>query len=225
MSPPVGGATASIGAPASYRLAPRGRRRWQGGWLRGARWCASPNANERPAGMAVELVVIHSISLPPGDYGGPGIEALFTNRLDRSGHPFYAGIHQLRVSAHFVIRRDGELVQFVDADRRAWHAGVSSWKGRSVCNDFSIGIELEGSEGGSFEDRQYHALMRLLRDLRTRYPLRAIAGHEHIAPGRKTDPGPGFDGRSVARAMGLEGAWPEAASLHEHGSQEAPGPA
>lgn len=184
-----------------------GARRWQQGWLRGARWCASPNANQRPPDIAVELVVIHSISLPPGHYGGPGIEALFTNRLDPDSHPFYAGIQQLRVSAHFVIRRDGELVQFVDVTRRAWHAGVSSWQGRSACNDFSIGIELEGHEGGSFEGLQYRALLSLLHDLKRRCPLRAMVGHEHIAPGRKTDPGPGFDGAAVGRAAGLVHAW------------------
>jgi AmpD protein len=157
--------------------------------------------------MAVELVVVHSISLPPGQYGGPDIEALFTNRLDASAHPFYASIHQLRVSSHFVIRRDGELIQFVDADRRAWHAGVSSWRGRAACNDFSIGIELEGVEGGPFEVAQYVELLRLLKDLKARYRLQAMVGHEHVAPVRKTDPGPGFAGARMARAAGLGSVW------------------
>jgi N-acetyl-anhydromuramoyl-L-alanine amidase len=163
--------------------------------------------NERPAGVDIDLVVIHSISLPPAQYGGPHIEALFTNRLDATAHPYFATIHHLRVSAHFVIRRDGELVQFVSADRRAWHAGISTWRGRSACNDFSIGIELEGHEGGAFEPVQYRALVALVRDLGCRYPLREMVGHEHVAPARKTDPGAGFLGAAVGRAVGLRNPW------------------
>jgi N-acetyl-anhydromuramoyl-L-alanine amidase len=153
----------------------------------------SPNQDERPAGTEVSLVVLHSISLPPGEFGGDAIERLFTNRLDSAAHPYFAQIHALRVSAHFLIRRDGELVQFVPVERRAWHAGASSWRGRGRCNDFSLGIELEGSDSAPFEATQYDALSALLRELGGRYPLQAIAAHSEIAPGRKTDPGPGFD--------------------------------
>ena len=167
--------------------------RWRDGWWAAARACASPNFGPRPEGTAVTLVVVHSISLPPGEYGGRAIEALFTNRLDPEAHPDYAGLRGLRVSAHFVIRRDGELVQFVSCDQRAWHAGVSSWRGRDNCNDRSIGIELEGLEGLSFEAAQYQQLARLLRALSARYPLDEVVGHEHVAPGRKHDPGAGFD--------------------------------
>jgi AmpD protein len=153
----------------------------------------SPNQDERPAGTEVSLVVLHSISLPPGHFGGDAIERLFTNRLDPSAHPYYREIHALKVSAHFLIRRGGELVQFVPLERRAWHAGASSWRGRSRCNDFSVGIELEGTDEAPFEDAQYASLAGLLLDLRNRLPLRAIAAHSEIAPGRKTDPGAGFD--------------------------------
>lgn len=149
----------------------------------------SPNQDERPAGVDISLVVLHSISLPPGQFGGDHIERLFTNRLDPSAHPYFGEIHSLRVSAHFLVRRDGELVQFVPVARRAWHAGVSSWRGRSRCNDFSIGIELEGTDDGPFEHAQYATLAPLLRSL----GARAVAAHSDIAPGRKTDPGTGFD--------------------------------
>lgn len=167
--------------------------RWRGGWWSGARRCDSPNFNERPEGTAVSLLVVHSISLPPGEYGGDAIERLFTNRLDWDEHPYYAGIRGLRVSAHFLIRRDGELLQFVSCDRRAWHAGRSRWRGRDDCNHFSIGIELEGLEGSVFEPAQYLGLARLLRALVLRYPVTEVVGHEDVAPGRKADPGPGFD--------------------------------
>jgi AmpD protein len=153
----------------------------------------SPNQDDRPPGVEVSLVVLHSISLPPGEYGGDAIERLFTNRLDPDAHPYFKEVHSLKVSSHFLIRRDGALVQFVPAERRAWHAGVSSWRGRSRCNDFSVGIELEGSDDTRFEDAQYRALQHLLIDLGRKLPLRDIAGHSEIAPGRKTDPGARFD--------------------------------
>lgn len=152
----------------------------------------SPNCDARPSGL-IDLLVIHSISLPPGMYGGDEVERLFTNRLDETAHPYFAQIAGLRVSTHFFIRRDGVLLQFVSCLERAWHAGASSWQGRSGCNDFSIGIELEGLDSLPFEDVQYETLGELTRALRAVYPLRGIAGHSDIAPGRKTDPGPGFD--------------------------------
>ncbi len=151
--------------------------------------------------MAPELIVIHSISLPPGQYGGDAIERLFANRLDWEAHPYYAQIRGLEVSAHFVVRRDGELLQFVSCEQRAWHAGTSQWRGRSNCNDFSIGIELEGLEGSTFEPAQYETLLALLKRLARRYRISGIAGHEHIAPGRKHDPGPGFDWLRVVAAL------------------------
>lgn len=153
----------------------------------------SPNCEDRPPNTEITLVVLHSISLPPGQYGGDAIERLFTNRLDPSEHPYYAEIAQLRVSSHYLIRRDGEVVQFVPIERRAWHAGASSWRGRSRCNDFSVGIELEGTEEDAFTDLQYEALASLLRELRQSLPIRDIAAHSDVAPGRKTDPGARFD--------------------------------
>ncbi len=163
------------------------------GWVTAARRVPSPNCDDRPAGEAIVLVVIHNISLPPGEFGGAAIEALFTNRLDPAAHPYYASLKDLRVSAHFLIRRDGELIQFVPCSKRAWHAGESCWRGRQRCNDFSLGIELEGSDDLPFTDAQYAVLAELLAALRTAYPLEAAAGHSDIAPGRKTDPGPYFD--------------------------------
>lgn len=163
------------------------------GWLRGVRRIASPNFDARPEGERIALIVIHAISLPPDRFGGPGVIELFTNRLDPGAHPYYATIHQLRVSAHFFIRRDGELIQFVPTAARAWHAGVSCWRGRARCNDFSIGIELEGCDTMPFEEAQYRSLASLLKRLRRRYPGIEVAGHADIAPGRKTDPGPLFD--------------------------------
>ena len=154
---------------------------------------SSPNQDERPDGAAVCLLVVHSISLPPGEFGGTGVVDLFCNRLDLDAHPFYQGLRGLEVSSHFFIRRDGELIQFVPCERRAWHAGASRWRGRERCNDFSIGIELEGSDHVAFSDPQYAELARLTRDLCTRYPIQDITGHADIAPGRKTDPGPRFD--------------------------------
>ena len=153
----------------------------------------SPNHDERPPGVEISLVVLHAISLPPGQFGGDAIERLFTNRLDPSAHPYFETIAHLRVSSHFLVRRDGALVRFVPVERRAWHAGASTWRGRSRCNDFSVGIELEGTDDAPFEDPQYEALALLLMELRKSLPLRAIAGHDEIAPGRKTDPGPRFD--------------------------------
>ncbi len=153
----------------------------------------SPNCDERPAGSRITLLVLHSISLPPGKYGGDAIERLFTNRLDPAAHPYFREIAGLKVSAHFLVRRDGKVVQFVPVERRAWHAGASAWRGRSRCNDFSVGVELEGSERDSFTQRQYAALARLVRKLRAKLPLRDIAAHSEVAPGRKTDPGAHFD--------------------------------
>ena len=143
--------------------------------------------------MAVDLALIHSISLPPGEYGGDAIEHLFTNRLDWDAHPYYDQIRGLQVSAHFLVRRDGELLQFVSCDARAWHAGPSAWQGRANCNDYSVGIELEGLEGERFEAVQYEVLATLIAELAERYPIASVVGHEHVAPGRKLDPGPGFD--------------------------------
>lgn len=163
------------------------------GRLPGADSIDSPNQDARPAGEAVRLVVVHAISLPPGEFGGDGIERLFTNRLDPDGHPYYRSIAGLRVSAHFLIRRDGRICQFVPCASRAWHAGVSSWRGRERCNDFSVGIELEGCDDSPFEDAQYASLARLIRILRGNYPIEDVVGHSDIAPGRKSDPGPCFD--------------------------------
>ncbi len=166
---------------------------WCDGWLHVARRCESPNFGPRPEGVAINLAVVHSISLPPGEYGGDAIERLFTNRLDWQTHPYYRQIAGLQVSAHFLIRRNGELLQFVSCDARAWHAGASCWKGRSDCNNFSIGIELEGLEGDTFDSAQYTVLAHLVDTLAARYPIDAVVGHEHVAPGRKNDPGSGFD--------------------------------
>jgi len=157
------------------------------------RFVESPNQDERPAGTEITLLVVHAISLPPGEYGGDAIERFFTNRLDPAAHAYFREIADLRVSSHFLIRRDGELAQFVPVERRAWHAGASSWRGRSRCNDFSIGVELEGTDEGDFADAQYSRLAQLIRSLRALLPIRDLAAHSDIAPGRKTDPGPGFD--------------------------------
>lgn len=177
---------------------------WHEGWLSEARRCPSPNCDERPSDVPIDLLVLHSISLPPGQFGGDQIERLFTNTLDCDAHPYFDGLRSLRVSAHFLIRRDGELLQFVSCDRRAWHAGVSCFQGREACNAFSIGIELEGLEGECFEAAQYERLASLLPRLGERYPLRAVVGHEHIAPERKRDPGAGFDWLRLKAAL----AWP-----------------
>ncbi|HUL40729.1 MAG TPA: 1,6-anhydro-N-acetylmuramyl-L-alanine amidase AmpD [Burkholderiales bacterium] len=163
------------------------------GVLQGARFLPSPNCDERPIDGAIELLVIHNISLPPNEFGGPAVLELFTNRLAASGHPYYRVICGLKVSAHFFIRRDGQILQFVPCLKRAWHAGTSKWHGRLRCNDFSIGIELEGSNLLPFRDSQYAALAALTLELKRVYPVKDIVGHSAIAPGRKTDPGPFFD--------------------------------
>ena len=165
----------------------------------GARQIASPNCDDRPDARDIALIVVHGISLPPGQYGGEGIVELFTNRLDPAAHPYYVSVASLRVSSHFLIRRDGGLVQFVPCTRRAWHAGASRWNGRERCNDFSIGIELEGSDDEPYADAQYDMLVALIDALCARYPIEDVVGHSDIAPGRKTDPGPAFDWTRVAR--------------------------
>jgi AmpD protein len=161
----------------------------------------SPHRDARPAGQAPELVVVHGISLPPGEFGGPWIDRLFCGDLPADAHPFFEGIVGLRVSAHLLVRRDGVVVQFVPFHERAWHAGVSSWRGRPVCNDFSVGIELEGTDETPYEPAQYAALRGLLRALQATYPALAaghVVGHSDIAPGRKTDPGPSFEWARIA---------------------------
>jgi AmpD protein len=163
------------------------------GWLAGARRLPSPNFDARPNGEAIELLVIHNISLPPEEFGGPGIIDLFLGRLDAAEHPYYERLRGLRVSSHFLVRRDGELIQFVACARRAWHAGQSQWRGRDRCNDFSIGVELEGADTVPFTEAQYAALAPLTGALLGAYPIVDIRGHSDIAPGRKTDPGPCFD--------------------------------
>ncbi len=177
---------------------------WTDGWYRDARRLDSPNFGPRPAQACIDLIVVHSISLPPGQYGGDEVQRLFTNTLDWDAHSYFQGIRGLQVSSHFYIRRDGELWQFVSCDQRAWHAGASAWRGRGNCNDDSVGIELEGLEGQTFEPAQYETLARLAAALRQHYPIRHVAGHEHIAPGRKQDPGPGFDWPRLRAALG----WP-----------------
>jgi AmpD protein len=151
--------------------------------------------------VPITLVVLHSISLPPGEYESDAIERLFCNRLDWDAHPYFDGIRGLRVSAHFLVRRDGRLLQFVSCDQRAWHAGRSVWRGRTDCNHYSVGIELEGLEGSSFEPVQYTQLARLLRALAGRYPIDEVVGHEDVAPGRKFDPGAGFDWRLLRKLL------------------------
>jgi AmpD protein len=163
------------------------------GIVRAAPQLASPNFDERPEGAKVSLLVIHGISLPPGQFGGPWIVELFTNSLNTKAHPYFAALADKRVSAHFLIRREGSLAQFVACEMRAWHAGQSKWRGRENCNDFSIGVELEGTDDLPYTDGQYAMLAALTRALRRRYRIRDIAGHADIAPGRKTDPGPAFD--------------------------------
>ena len=165
----------------------------EAGVLEGAVQIASPNCDERPEGAGITLLVVHNISLPPGEFGGDAVVRLLTNRLDFSAHPYYETLRGLKVSAHFLIRRDGELVQLVPCTRRAWHAGASSWGGRERCNDFSVGVELEGVDDQAYTQPQYSRLAGLLLGLRERYPIVDIVGHADIAPGRKTDPGAAFD--------------------------------
>lgn len=174
---------------------------WRQGWYALATAQPSPNFGPRPGGANVDLVVVHSISLPPGVYGGPQVGQLFTNQLDWDAHPYFQTIRGVQVSAHFYIRRDGSLWQFVSCDNRAWHAGASHYRGRDHCNDDSVGVELEGLEGDTFTPAQYQALAELLRAVAQRYPLAYVAGHEHIAPGRKRDPGPGFQWDALAPCL------------------------
>jgi len=173
------------------------------GWLTQAEHIPSPNCDDRPHPEDIGLIVIHGISLPPGEYGGDWISRLFTNTLPPDGHPYFQEIHQLRVSAHLLIRRDGHPIQYVPFDQRAWHAGVSFWQGRERCNDFSIGIELEGTDHTPYTDAQYDTLTAVLKDLITHYPglsWQTIAGHSDVAPGRKTDPGARFDWERIRQA-------------------------
>ena len=176
----------------------------QSGLASHARYVASPNCDERPPETIVDLVIIHGISLPPGRFGGPWIDALFTNTLDPSAHPYFLTLHGLRVSAHLLIRRRGELVQYVPLHRRAWHAGVSRFDGRERCNDFSVGIELEGEDDRPYTEVQYRRLIGLLRAVMAAYPQitpQRIVGHCHVAPERKSDPGPAFEWQRLHAAF------------------------
>ncbi len=175
---------------------------WAQGWYRYARRCPSPNFGARPTKTSIHLVVVHAISLPPGEYGSSHVLDFFTNQLAIHEHPYFQSLQGLQVSAHFFIRRQGQLWQLVSCDDRAWHAGVSSFNGQDQCNDFSIGIELEGLDGHTFEASQYETLSTLCAALRDAYPIEHIAGHEHIAVGRKQDPGPGFDWARLQRDLG-----------------------
>ena len=204
------------------------RPQWQDGWLLGwgqatatpppaasagvpVRHLPSPNHGPRPDGAVLDLLVVHSISLPPGEYGTGQVERLFTNTLDWDAHPYFQTLRGLEVSAHFFIDRHGRLTQCVPVGRRAWHAGRSCWRGRDNCNDWSVGVELEGLEGDRFEPAQYQTLSALVLALQAVCPLREVVGHEHIAPGRKQDPGPGFDWCAFARSPGGQGVWSPAA--------------
>ncbi len=187
--------TSGLSIPASpFRLR-------DSGWVKGATRVRSPNFNQRPQGMPIELLVIHNISMPPGEFGGDDVAKLFTNRLDWDAHPFYQTIRGLTVSAHFFIRRDGEVMQFVPCSLRAWHAGASLWRERANCNDFSIGIEMEGTDSEPFTDAQYTSLVALTKVLKQAYPIIDITGHSDIAPSRKTDPGPFFDWAGYRKAV------------------------
>jgi AmpD protein len=182
------------------------KRREHAGWIPGARRAPSPNHDSRPAGTEVTLLLLHSISLPRGRFGkargGSAIERLFTNRLDPAAHPSFAELAGLKVSSHFLIYRTGELVQFVPLQARAWHAGASRWRGRERCNDFSVGVELEGTDDAPFEAAQYRRLTALVHALRRVLPLREVAAHSDVAPGRKSDPGSGFDARRLLAELG-----------------------
>jgi AmpD protein len=175
------------------------------GVLAGAKQVSSPNRDERPEGAEIRLLVIHNISLPPGEFGGDAIARFFTNTLDFSEHPYYETVRDLKVSAHFLIRRGGELIQFVPCASRAWHAGASGWRGRERCNDFSVGVELEGVDDQPYAGAQYSSLSRLFLLLRARYPIVDVVGHADIAPGRKTDPGPAFDWARFRDALTVVG--------------------
>lgn len=176
-----------------------------GGKLRQASFCASPNFDARPDGTDIDLLVIHCIAMPPGCYGGPYIEHLFCNCLHPAQHPYFSEVSGLQVSAHFLVRRGGAVIQFVNCEQRAWHAGVSSFEGREACNDFSIGIELEGRDDGLFTGAQYQSLATLTLALQQAYPSicdQRIVGHQDIAPGRKSDPGSGFDWQGYRALLG-----------------------
>ena len=175
---------------------------WRAGWYGYACRLESPNFGPRPAGALVDLIVVHAISLPPGRYGGQEVQQLFTNTLDWSGHPYFKQIEGMQVSSHFYIRRNGELWQFVGCDERAWHAGQSDYRGRANCNDDSIGVELEGLEGDAFEPAQYETLSGVCAAIAQQYPIAHLAGHEHIAPGRKHDPGARFEWKALQDALG-----------------------
>lgn len=176
---------------------------WEQGWYRFARCEPSPNFGPRPARACIDLIVLHSISLPPGVYGGNEVQALFTNQLDWNAHPYFKTIEGMQVSAHFYIQRSGAIWQFVSCNDRAWHAGTSHYRGRENCNDDSIGIELEGLESDIFTTAQYDALLALCPAIAQAYPIAHVAGHEHIAPGRKADPGPGLDWAFLQQSLGL----------------------
>lgn len=179
---------------------------WEDGWYRFARRLESPNFGARPTDLQPCLIVIHSISLPPGEYGTGQVQRLFTNQLDWDAHDYFRSIRGLQVSAHFFIARDGQLWQFVSCNDRAWHAGESVYLEKDNCNDYSVGIELEGLEGLVFENPQYETLSSLSAALLQTYPITRVAGHEHIAPGRKNDPGAGFDWSTLRRSLGLGSA-------------------
>ena len=169
------------------------------GWLREGVRIDSPNFDDRPGGEKISMIVVHAISLPPSQFGGDGIVRFFTNTLDPADHPYFQSISNLRVSAHFLIRRDGSLIQFVSCGKRAWHAGASFWNGRQRCNDFSLGIELEGDDEIPFEEAQYIRLAELIESLRKNYPIDTVVGHSDISPGRKTDPGPFFNWSRICK--------------------------
>ncbi|MDB2380692.1 1,6-anhydro-N-acetylmuramyl-L-alanine amidase AmpD [Luminiphilus sp.] len=177
------------------------------GWLQGCTQVPSANCGERPEGASVDLIVLHNISLPPDEFGGPYIEQLFTNTLNPQEHPYFETIADLEVSAHFLIKRTGEVIQFVPTQKAAWHAGVSLWRGRERCNDFSIGIELEGTDTHLYTHEQYERLEEIIvkcRDAHPEIPRDAIVGHSDIAPGRKTDPGDSFDWQRIQKILGLD---------------------
>ncbi len=177
---------------------------WIDGWYQFARHLQSPNRGARPAGARIDLVVVHSISLPPGIYGGDEVQHFFTNQLDWSVDPYFQTIKGMEVSAHFYIQRSGHVWQFVSVNERAWHAGASHYRGRDNCNDDSVGIELEGLEGASFEPEQYESLACVCAALTEIVPVQHLAGHEHVAPGRKSDPGCGFDWCLIQQLL----SWP-----------------
>ncbi len=176
---------------------------WVEGWYQFAGRVPSPNFGPRPIDTRVDLIVIHAISLPPGQFGGDDVQRLFTNTLDWDAHPYFKTIEGMQVSAHFFIRRNGDLCQFVSCNQRAWHAGASCYRGRDNCNDSSVGIELEGIDGDTFEEAQYETLASVCAALLQNYPIAHLAGHEHVAPGRKSDPGDGFNWQHLQKSVGL----------------------